>query len=100
MEAFRQATRLAPDNEMLKYYYALSIMETGQIDEALKILEEAYNLNVYNTNIIFALVTINRDQKNLDAALKYAKILYDLAPQSPGAQQLLTQIQGMIKDQN
>jgi tetratricopeptide (TPR) repeat protein len=96
IESFRKASSLAPENETLKYYYGLAILETGQVNEALKILEEAYQLNVYNTNIIFALVTINRDQNNLEDALKYAKLLYDLAPRSPGAQQLLTQIQGMI----
>jgi len=97
--ALKKATQLAPENEALKYYYALSIMETGQVETALEILEEAYQINPYNTNIIFALTTINRDQKNLSDALKYAQILYDLAPQSQSAQQLLNQIQKMIDSQ-
>lgn len=96
IDAFLKATTLAPDNEILKYYYALSIMETGQINKTLKILEEAFTINPYNTQIIFALVTINRDNQNLNDALKYAKILYELAPQSASARQLLAQIEGMI----
>jgi len=99
IDTFKKATQLAPENETLKYYYALSIMETGQVERALEILEEAYQINPYNTNIIFALTTINRDQNNLSAALKYAQILYDLAPQSQSAQQLLNQIQAMVDGQ-
>jgi tetratricopeptide (TPR) repeat protein len=97
IDALKKATQLAPENETLKYFYALSIMETGQVETALEILEESYQINPYNTNIIFALTTINRDQNNLKAALKYAQRLYELAPQSQSSQQLLNQIQGMIK---
>jgi len=98
IEAFYKATTFAPENVTLRYYYALAIMETGQVAEALDVLEEAHKINVYDTNIIFALVTINRDQKNLNDALKYAKILYELAPQSPRVQQLLAQIESMINE--
>ncbi len=96
---FEKAASLAPDNAHLQYYYALSVMQTGQIDKCLSILENGHKINPYNVDILYALTTINRDNNNKSKALAYVQKLIELYPGNQMYNQLLNQIQGMNNNQ-
>jgi len=56
------------------------------------VLEAAYSKHPADRDILFALVTINRDVGAREAALRYARKLHELLPAEPGVQQLLLQL--------
>ena len=57
-------------------------------------LEEVHAKHPNDREVLYALVTFNRDRGNLAAARHYAEKLLTLAPQDTAAHQLLEQLQG------
>ena len=76
----------------MRYYLGLAILQTGEYQKALKILDEAHRLAPADTEILYALATINRDHKNYPAALRYVQRLRELDPANGMYQQLLSEI--------
>jgi len=60
----------------------------GRAQEALDFLEMALENHPYDRELLYALATINRDQGNIDDALKYTRRLIEAYPQIPTFRQL------------
>jgi tetratricopeptide (TPR) repeat protein len=84
-----EAAKSAPDMPRFSYVYAIALNSTGQADQALRELETAFKRHPGNTEILFALVTINRDAGHIDAARQYALRLKELMPEEEVVNQLL-----------
>lgn len=67
---------------------------SGRIDRALAVLRQAYERHPGDPELTQALVAINRERGNLAAAAFYARKLVEVAPEDPGARQLLQEIEG------
>ncbi|HYQ93086.1 MAG TPA: tetratricopeptide repeat protein, partial [Candidatus Competibacteraceae bacterium] len=93
VEALAQATKLNPDNSHYRYVYAVALHSTGKPDEAIKVLEEAHTRQPNDRELLYALVTFQRDRGDLEAARRYARQLFTLAPQDPAVRQLVNQLQ-------
>ncbi len=93
VEALAQATRLNPDHMHYRYVYAVALHSTGQPDDAIRVLEEAHARQPNDRELLYALVTFNRDRGNLEAARRYAQQLLTVAPQDPAVRQLVKQLQ-------
>jgi predicted CXXCH cytochrome family protein len=90
--ALGHAARLAPDEARYAYVYAVALDSTGKRREALKVLEAGHARHPADRDILFALVTINRDLGAREAALRYGRELLKLLPAEPEVQQLLRQL--------
>ena len=86
-----RATQLGPANPRYAYVYAIALNSTGRSDEALKALEAAHARHPTDREILFALVTINRDAGRQDAAMAWAR---KLAAIDPSARALVDQLRG------
>ena len=56
-------------------------------------LEEAHTRQPNDRELLYALVTFQRDRGDLEAARRYARQLLILAPQDPAVRQLVNQLQ-------
>jgi tetratricopeptide (TPR) repeat protein len=92
LEALKQSTKLSPDNPHYSYVYAVALNSEGKKKEAIEILEEAHYQHLNDREILFALVTFNRDSGNLQAARNYAEKLIELSPKDPLFQKLMEQL--------
>ena len=93
VEALAQAVKLGPDNAHYRYVYAVALHSTGKPDDAIQVLEEAHARQPNDRELLYALVTFNRDRGDLAAARRYAQQLLTLAPQDPAVRQLVKQLQ-------
>ena len=57
------------------YVYAIALHSVGKSDEALKALEQGLTRFPHDVEILQALVSLNREAGNLDAAAKYEQML-------------------------
>ena len=76
-----------------RYVYAVALHSTGKPDDAIKVLEEAHARQPNDREVLYALVTFNRDRGELEAARRYARQLLILAPQDPAVRQLVNRLQ-------
>ncbi len=93
LKALGQSARLRPDNTHYSYVYAVALHTTGRAKQAIKVLKEAHGRHPNDREVLYGLVTFNRDMGNLDAASQYAEKLIALSPQDPAARRLLNQLQ-------
>ncbi len=89
VEPLRQAAALRPDNIRYQYVYAVALHSAGKPLEAIGFLEQAHQRHPGDRDLLFALVTFNRDLGATAEALTYARKLAALAPQDPDVQRLL-----------
>ena len=85
----RQATRAAPDQARYAYVYGVALHSSGAQAAGIDALAAAHARFAADTDILLALVTMERDRGQLDAARRYAHELVALAPDEPQAQALL-----------
>jgi Flp pilus assembly protein TadD len=85
---------LNPANAHYSYVYAVALNSTGKPEDAIRVLEEAHARQPNDREILYALVTFNRDRGNLDLARRYAQQLLTLVPQDPAVRQLVNQLRG------
>ncbi len=88
----QQAAELAPEQPYFGYLYAIALNSKGAPKSALEVLEETYRRHTQDRQILVALVTIHRDQGDLDQAIFYAEKLLALQPVDPNAQRLLASL--------
>jgi Flp pilus assembly protein TadD len=87
--ALERATNLNDDVARYAYVYGIALNSSGQAGKAIVALETAQTQHPNDRDILFALTTINRDEDNLEAAVKWANKLLVLNPGDQNAQQLL-----------
>ena len=90
---FEQAANFGADNPRHGYVFAVALSSAGKSTQALKVLEDTYQRHPYDRQLVLMLATLHRDQGNHTAAVQFAERLLALAPQDPGARQLLQSLQ-------
>ena len=75
IEMLNRAVELDNDNVQYVYVYAIALNSSGQVKQAVEVLHEVHLRHPYNTDILTALVTFNRDSGNDFAAQHYMKKL-------------------------
>jgi Flp pilus assembly protein TadD len=85
------AAERAPENARYAYVYGIALNSTGQIDKALDVLASAQKRHPHDRNLLYALVTMNRDAGRLQSARRYAEKLAAVAPNDPAITNLLEQ---------
>jgi predicted CXXCH cytochrome family protein len=88
--ALRRAAELAPENARFSYVYAIALDSYGDRAGAIGVLVEAADRHPYDLDILTAIISINRERGDLDAAITAAERLLELLPDDPRARQLLT----------
>ncbi len=77
-----KAANLASNNVRYGYVYAVALNSQGKVESAIKQLESINQNHPVNTDILYALVTFNRDAKHFKDTLPYLKKLQGLMPDS------------------
>jgi len=90
--ALARAAELTPEVPRYAYVYGIALNSIGEADRARGVLEDAYRRHPGDQSLLTALVTLNRDAGNWEAALRYALDLVELIPEDPAARQLLAEI--------
>ncbi len=91
------AAKSAPEVPRFSYVYAIALNSTGRPDLALQELAAAHKRYPGNSEILLALVTINRDAGNAAAARDYALKLKELMPEEPAVDQLLHNLKAGVE---
>jgi Flp pilus assembly protein TadD len=94
LAALAEAVRLSPDDARFAYVYGIALNSTGSPDRSLEVLENALARHPYDRDILLALVTINRDQGNLEAARGHVQRMIEIRPEDQQARQLAASLQG------
>jgi tetratricopeptide (TPR) repeat protein len=77
---FRQAATLAPDDPRYPYVYAVALHDAGNVADAMRTLSEAQRRHSADRDILQALVTYALELRDGPAALKWAHLLEQAAP--------------------
>ncbi len=93
LQSLQQAHELAPNDTRYAYVYAVALQSAGKLPQAIGILEQMLSINPADLDVLFALVTFNRDAGNMEQALVYAKKLQVLAPGNPAIERLIQELQ-------
>jgi predicted CXXCH cytochrome family protein len=88
-----RATSLAPESRRYQYVYAIALQSVGDIDKALEVLQASLERNPSDLEVLYALVTFNRDAGRKPSALKYAKQLQSMLPENPDITKLVQSLQ-------
>ena len=94
LAALSRAAELVPRNARYSYVYAVALQSTGKQSDAIKVLETAYGKHPGNADILFALVSYNREAGNMIEARRYAGMLKKLLPGNPGIERLARELGG------
>jgi Flp pilus assembly protein TadD len=89
-----KAATLQPDNVRYSYVYAVALQSSGQVDQAIAVLQQAHGRRPADRPVLVGLIEFERDKGNLPLAITYAQQLSQLAPDDPDAKMLLAELQG------
>jgi len=78
-----------PDNARYAYVYAVALDSVGRHDDAIAVLGKALERSPYDSGLLLALTTFNRDAGRIPTARAYAQRLVDATPDDPDARRLL-----------
>ena len=92
LDILKRSTELAPQSARYAYVYGIALNSTGQPSEAIQILKSALGKFPEDLDILYALVTIHRDQGNRKRALFYAEQLVVLRPDQEYFHQLVKEL--------
>ena len=84
LEELRRAAELAPKNTRLTYVYAIALKSAGRTKEAITWLERALATAPDDRDVLNALMTVNAESGNMEAARDYGARLQKLYPTSAG----------------
>ncbi len=87
------AAELSPNVSRFSYVYGVALQSEGQVGKALQVLEAAHKRRSGDPDILYALVTFNRDAGQLEAARKYVEQLIVLVPGNPSILQLQRELE-------
>ena len=79
-EFLRLAAKIETSRPRYHYVYAIALNSAGDTKGALGVLEAAYEKYPGSQEILFGLVSINRDTGNIKSALKYAEKMQEMTP--------------------
>ena len=88
-----RAASLAPENRRYSYVYAIALQSVGEIDKAIEVLQASLANNPGDIEVLYALVTFNRDAGLNAAALEYAKTLQAMLPNNPDIDKLVESLE-------
>ncbi len=63
LKALAEASQLQPDNARYAYVYAVALNGNGQAERAIKILQQVNELHPYDSDVLIALVTYNKNME-------------------------------------
>ena len=89
-----EAARLAPDNARYAYVQAIALNSAGKRSEALAVLRSASQRHPVDLDILGALISINREAGDRQAALRYAKQAAVLLPGNADLGRLVAELEG------
>jgi predicted CXXCH cytochrome family protein len=88
VQSLGEAARLSSRDARYAYVYAIALNSIGDPGRSLTVLEHALAMHPFDRDILLALVTINRDQGNPEAARGYARRMLEIRPDDQQARQL------------
>ena len=97
VEALGRAAKLAPDQARFSYVYGVALSSTGKADEALSVLRKAHERHSGDAEILFSLVTMNRDRGEYGEASRYGRRLLKLRPGDASLERLVAELEAAIR---
>jgi len=76
----RRAAELDPSNARYAYVYAVGLHSAGRVGDSIAVLKENVDKHPADRDSLLALVTFNRDNGDIAAALAYAERLAQIDP--------------------
>jgi tetratricopeptide (TPR) repeat protein len=92
LDHLSRAAEIDPDVARYGYVYAIGLQSTGDINAAILELEQTHGRHPGDTDVLLALVTINRDAGNTSSALRYLRKLKKMYPENAGLLQMEQQL--------
>jgi len=92
MNALEQSVKLSPGNTRYSYVYAVALNDAGRKSESIRVLEEANKRRPADREILYALITFNRDYGDIPAAVEYAEKLVEVSHDEPGVVSILNDL--------
>ena len=93
LQQLREADSLRPDQARYALAHALALDALGQRAKAMETLTRSYRGHPHDRDLLFALATFSRNRGRMQDAIRYAKELVGVAPEDPGAKQLLKELE-------
>ena len=89
------AAELAPDNARYAYVYAIGLNSAGKQRQALTVLKAAITRQPNNLDVLSALISMQRESGDSNAALVYAKKAAKVLPENKEIKQLIAELEGV-----
>jgi tetratricopeptide (TPR) repeat protein len=83
-----KAAALQPNNARYSYVYAVALQSSGQVDQAIRILEQTHKRRPADRLVLQALVSFEQGKGDMRSAKIYAEQLFQLSPDDPQAKAL------------
>jgi len=83
-----KAVALQPANIRYNYVYAIALNSSGHADQAISVLALAHGRRPADREVLFALISFEREKGNIRLATEYADQLVHLVPDDPQAKAL------------
>jgi Flp pilus assembly protein TadD len=93
----KRAAELEPDRARYAYVYAVALNSDGRRSEAIALLKESLARHGGDRDTLQALVTFNRDARDIAAALDYAQQLARLTPGDVSLAALISSLRRQIE---
>ena len=93
LEQLRLAAEAMPESARYAYVYGVALLDSGEPERGLEVLESAHRRHPTDRETLVGLVSIERSNGNLNAALEYAQKLQALVPQDPNVQRLVRELE-------
>ena len=90
--ALHRAIQLESDNVRYRYVYAVALHAQGKVVQAIKALEEAYEIFPADVNVLSALINFNQGIKDQKAVKKYVQALSIRLPWDENLKRYLQQL--------
>jgi tetratricopeptide (TPR) repeat protein len=94
LKLFAEATKLDPGNARYVYVYAVALNDTGQPQQAMKVLEAARKRHPFDRDTLTALAFYQARAGQQGAALEIVRQLRELDPENAQYAQMARQIEG------
>jgi len=94
LKELAEAARLDPDNGRYAYVHAVALNDSGQAQQALKVLQAALKRQPYDRDLLSGLAFYTARSGDRNTALAYIKLLRELDPENPSYAQMEKQMGG------